>query len=308
MAMRLKKILAILLAAAMMLSVSGCGKEKEPVIEEQTKEEQTLPEEEKKEEEVPVKEEEKSDFEAPSFSEQIKEAKAKNDDIVGWLKIDDINVDGAVVQADDNKKYERQNEWKEYSWTGSYFADYECNFTNRDEMSKNTVIYGHNVHFDDNKDGERFSQLFHFADIDFAKKHPYIYFSIAEDGTAQPVAADEASVRSENEMVWQIFSVFYTTTDFNYIKINKNYKDPSEGEISDAQLMNIITEAQQRSEYVYDVPVTGEDKILTLSTCSYKYGRRNDVRFVVMAKLLEPDAILKSEASLVENTNKKEVQ
>ena len=52
---------------------------------------------------------------------------------------------------------------------------------------------------------------------------------------------------------------------------------------------NIITEARDRSEYDYDVTVSGTDKILTLSTCSYKYGRRKDVRFVVMAKLLEEE-------------------
>ena len=79
-------------------------------------------------------------------------------------------------------------------------------------------------------------------------------------------------------------------------------------EITDAQLMNIITEARDRSEYDYDVTVSGTDKILTLSTCSYKYGRRKDVRFVVMAKLLEEDAPLQASASLVVNADKKTVE
>mgnify|MGYP000258370194 CR=1 FL=1 len=35
-------------------------------------------------------------------------------------------------------------------------------------------------------------------------------------------------------MVWEIFSVFYTTTDFDYIRINKDYRNPQEGEITDA--------------------------------------------------------------------------
>ena len=72
--------------------------------------------------------------------------------------------------------------------------------------------------------------------------------------------------------------------------------------------MNIITEARDRSEYDYDVTVSGTDKILTLSTCSYKYGRRKDVRFVVMAKLLEEDAPLQDSASLVVNADKKTVE
>ena len=294
-----KKISAFFLAVIMLVSVTGCGKEEEPLPPQET------PPVSQQEQETPQSPEQPQDAEwqQPTFQPQIKEAREKNEDIVGWLKIDDLEIDGAVVQAENNKRYERQNEWKQYSWTGSYFADYECNLTGREQLSKNTVIYGHNVHFDDNKDGERFSQLFHFTDIDFAKEHPYLYFS-----TYDPAASQDGKRPSENDMVWQIFSVFYTTTDFNYIQITKDFQNPDSGEITDAQLMNIITEAQKRSEYVYDVPVTAKDKILTLSTCSYRYGKRDDVRFVVMAKLLAPGEAPQREVSITENLSKKTVE
>lgn len=294
-----KKISAFFLAVIMLVSVTGCGKEEEPLPPQET------PPVSQQEQETPQSPEQPQDtaWQQPTFQPQIKEAREKNEDIVGWLKIDDLEIDGAVVQAENNKRYERQNEWKQYSWTGSYFADYECNLTGREQLSKNTVIYGHNVHFDDNKDGERFSQLFHFTDIDFAKEHPYLYFS-----TYDPAASQDGKTLSENDMVWQIFSVFYTTTDFNYIQITKDFQNPDSGEITDAQLMNIITEAQKRSEYVYDVPVTAKDKILTLSTCSYRYGKRDDVRFVVMAKLLAPGEAPQREVSITENLSKKTVE
>ena len=294
-----KKISAFFLAVIMLVSVTGCGKEEEPLPPQET------PPVSQQEQETPQSPEQPQDTEwqQPTFQPQIKEAREKNEDIVGWLKIDDLEIDGAVVQAENNKRYERQNEWKQYSWTGSYFADYECNLTGREQLSKNTVIYGHNVHFDDNKDGERFSQLFHFTDIDFAKEHPYLYFS-----TYDPAASQDGKTLSENDMVWQIFSVFYTTTDFNYIQITKDFQNPDSGEITDAQLMNIITEVQKRSEYVYDVPVTAKDKILTLSTCSYRYGKRDDVRFVVMAKLLAPGEAPQREVSITENLSKKTVE
>ena len=55
--------------------------------------------------------------------------------------------------------------------------------------------------------------------------------------------------------------------------------------------------------------VTGEDKILTLSTCSYKYDKRNDVRFVVMAKLLdEGEALQKNGAAKGKTPAKKQVE
>ena len=291
--------LAMAMAAILLLSMAGCGEKGEPEQEQSVEEEQQLPEEE-------PQADADQDPQLPQFGEQIQEAREKNEDIIGWLKIDDTEIDGAVVQGENNQYYERLNEWKQYSWTGSYFADYECNFDSREDLSKNTVIYGHNVHFDDNQDGERFSQLFHCTDMDFAEEHPYIYFSIFdEDASGQD---DQEQTASDGEMVWEIFAVFYTTTDFDYIRINKDFRNPEEGEITDAQLMNIITGAQQRSEYVYDVPVNGEDKILTLSTCSYQYGRRDDVRFVVMAKLLDQGDQLQETASLRENTSKIEVE
>ena len=187
-----KKISAFFLAVIMLVSVTGCGKEEEPLPPQET------PPVSQQEQETPQSPEQPQDtaWQQPTFQPQIKEAREKNEDIVGWLKIDDLEIDGAVVQAENNKRYERQNEWKQYSWTGSYFADYECNLTGREQLSKNTVIYGHNVHFDDNKDGERFSQLFHFTDIDFAKEHPYLYFS-----TYDPAASQDGKTLSENDMV-----------------------------------------------------------------------------------------------------------
>ncbi len=286
---------AILLTALMLFAV-GCGKE-----EQEPQEPQPVQQEQQEEPQQEDQVQETSEVDPPSLQAQIADAKAKNDEIIGWLRIDDTEIDGAVVQAENNTKYERLNEWGEYSWTGTFFADYECNFTGREELSKNTVIYGHNVHYDDDMNGERFSQLFHFTDQDFARNHPYVYFSIAGD-------AAENGENTSDDMVWQVFAVFYTTTDFDYIRINKDYRDPSQGEITDAQLMNIITEARDRSEYDYDVQVSPTDKILTLSTCSYKYGRRDDVRFVVMAKLVEEDAALQATASLTVNADKKAVE
>lgn len=287
---------AAVLVTALMLFAVGCGKE-----EQEPQEPQPVQQEQQEEPQQEDQVQETSEVDPPSLQAQIADAKAKNDEIIGWLRIDDTEIDGAVVQAENNTKYERLNEWGEYSWTGTFFADYECNFTGREELSKNTVIYGHNVHYDDDMNGERFSQLFHFTDQDFARNHPYVYFSIAGD-------AAENGENTSDDMVWRVFAVFYTTTNFDYIRINKDYRDPSQGEITDAQLMNIITEARDRSEYDYDVQVSPTDKILTLSTCSYKYGRRDDVRFVVMAKLVEEDAALQATASLTINADKKAVE
>lgn len=284
-----KQILSLLLAGIMLLSMAACGKQESssPVQEETPKQEETVTTPEIVEEELP-----EIVIDAPQLGEDIAALKAKNDDVVGWLQIPDTEINNAVMQTTNNEFYHRKDELKQYSWTGCYYADYECFFgPTSDDLGRSTVIYGHNVNYDDGKDKERFSQLFHFADEEWAREHPYIFFSTTEE-----------------DMVWEVFAVAYTATDFNYIQVLKDRRVSNE-QITEAQMINIVNEARERSEYDYnDVEVTGDDKILTLSTCSYKYGRRNDVRFIVMAKLVTEEDTLVETANITINKDKKEVK
>lgn len=288
-----KRIFALLLAAVMLLSLSGCDSREKPEPEETPKQEEVQTPEVKPEEPEEKQEiEEEIVIEKPELGEEIAELKAKNDDVVGWLQIPDTEIDNAVVQTTNNEFYLRKDELKQYSWTGCYWIDFECTVgPTAEDLGRSTVIYGHNVNYDDGKDKERFSQLFHFADEQWAKEHPYIYFSTPEE-----------------DMAWEVFAVAYTTDDFNYIQVLKDRKVSSE-QITEAQMINIVNEARERSEYDYnDVEVNGDDKIITLSTCSYKYGRRNDVRFIVMAKLVTEEDTPVETANITINEDKKEVQ
>ena len=288
-----KRILSLLLAAVMLLSLSGCDSREKPEPEETPKQEEVQTPEVKPEEPEEKQEiEEEIVIEKPELGEEIAELKAKNDDVVGWLQIPDTEIDNAVVQTTNNEFYLRKDELKQYSWTGCYWIDFECTVgPTAEDLGRSTVIYGHNVNYDDGKDKERFSQLFHFADEQWAKEHPYIYFSTPEE-----------------DMAWEVFAVAYTTDDFNYIQVLKDRKVSNE-QITEAQMINIVNEARERSEYDYnDVEVNGDDKIITLSTCSYKYGRRNDVRFIVMAKLVTEEDTPVETANITINEDKKEVQ
>lgn len=204
----------------------------------------------------------------------------KNRDTVGWLTVPGTQIDGPVLQSFDNAYYLRRNEQKQEDIYGCYFADYTCSLGGRDSLSPNTVIYGHSD-LQDNPEGPRFSQLFKFTDPDFAREHPVIRFSTAEA-----------------VMDWEIFAVFYTDTQFAYI-----YTQP-EG----AEFTGLVEEARDRSIYLYEVPVTAGDRILTLSTCTVKYGQEEkEQRFVVMARLL-PEGQLPQEAALQPNPQPKEPQ
>lgn len=291
------KVLALLLAMMMTLG-TGCSGRENPTPEEEEVVQEEIVEEEVKEEEPVEEEEPEIVVEIPEQAEKISEMEAKNSDIVGWLQIPDTDINSAVVQTTNNSYYYRLNELKEYSFTGCYWVDYECKMGNTSEdLLNNTIIYGHNVDYQDPVDdptGDRFSQLFYYTDIEWAKEHPYIYFSLPEE-----------------DLLWEVFACAYTTTDFNYIQVLKDSKVSTTEQLTGEQLMAIVDGGRERSEYDYlDVEVNEEDKILILSTCSYKYGMRSphNVRFIVMAKLVTEEDALVETANIVENTDKKTVQ
>ncbi len=199
----------------------------------------------------------------------------QNTDTVGWLYIPDTTINNSVVQSHNNTVYLRQTERKKPDTYGCYYADFTCNFGARDKLSANTVIYGHSD-LKDNPDGQRFSQLFKFTDEVFAANHPVIYFSTAEE-----------------YMAWQIFAVYYTDTDLDYISTDLD--GPSRTALAQ--------QAKDRSIYQYRVTTGETDQFLTLSTCSVKYGaQEKGQRFVVMAKLL-PAGEIPETVSLTVNQN-----
>lgn len=193
----------------------------------------------------------------------------QNKDTVAWLKIPNTRIDNSVLQSHDNLFYLRLNERRESSVYGCYFADAECNVSSRELLSHNTIVYGHSD-LQDNPEGQRFSQLFKFVDPEFAKANPVIEFSTLD-----------------SFMKWEIFAVFYTTVDFDYIEA-----EPVGG------LKQLADEAKSRSIHNYNVAVGDNDHILTLSTCSVKDGNDGTHRLVVMAKLLPDGADAPPEAKI----------
>ena len=77
----------------------------------------------------------------------------------------------------------------------------------------------------------------------------------------------------------------------------------------DATFSAMIQEAKDRSRLDYDVDVKTSDRILSLSTCAYKYTdsvEKRDLRFVVQARLLRPGEEIPTSAKVTRNTDVKE--
>lgn len=288
------RLLALLLALCMVFAFAACGKDPanpDPVDPSNPA--------------GPVDPANPDDPTQPTKEEQLKELQKtmlentlamqqKNKDTIGWIYIDGTTVNDVVVKVnynDDNKYYLRRNANGENDNDGCYYADWRCKTGNRNSISKNTVVYGHNLgrsasglipDYQNHANGPKFAQLLKYQDEEFAKTHPYIYYSTIEE-----------------DMVWQVFAVFYTDIKFDYIEPNP----------ADATFNSLLKKAQDLSFYKYDVEVNSNDKILTLSTCTYrmaddtKLHYPNDYRYVVMAKLLPADAVLEDTVSLTVTKN-----
>lgn len=189
--------------------------------------------------------------------DNLNNAFKKNKDAVAWLEVPETDINNIVMQADDNDYYLRRNEDGESDIYGCYFADYECGFGKAEDFSQNTIVYGHSDSTD-NKDGKRFAQLHRFNDAEFAQKVPYIYLTTPE-----------------GRFKFEIFSTFYTDTDFKYVMVN----------ITEDEKLELAKKAKSLSIHSYDIEPSKADKLLTLSTCTIKYGESADFRFVVMARL-----------------------
>ena len=158
--------------------------------------------------------------------------------------------------------------YKQTSKNAVIYADPATRFGSAADISKNTVLYGHNwtnisanPRIGDSSD-VMFAQLTAYHHLNFAKSHPYIYYSTESE-----------------EMTWVVFAAFYTDISFIY-----NVANPDA-----TSLANIISGAKSRSRHNFDVSVSSSDKIITLSTCTRAYGQSDRQRFVVMARLMRLD-------------------
>lgn len=170
-----------------------------------------------------------------------------NKDTVGWLKVNNTNVNYPVVHTTDNEYYLNYNFYKRKNYNGWVFMDYRNSI---EDLNDNTIIYGHN--------GTMFGSLKNTLKEKWYKNtnNQIITFNTLY-----------AQLR------FQIFAIYVTTPDFDYLVSNYNYPP---------NYTNFLAEVKSRSIYDFGVDVTNEDKILTLSTCAEGGAKR----IVIHAKLI----------------------
>ncbi len=182
---------------------------------------------------------------------------AINQDLVGWVKIPNSTIDMQVVQAGDNSTYLKTDFYGNYSRYGCPYMDYR---NDPKYLDQNTIIYGHHM-----SDGLVFADLKKYKTIDGFRESPVIEF--------------DTLYRSYK---FKIYAVIITNSkeedDNGYIF---NYTVPTFG--TEENFTSYIAAVDERKLYTTGVDIRPDDKLLTLSTCTYEFS---DARLVVIGRMV----------------------
>lgn len=280
-----KKLLALLLAMIMTISLVACNND--PEIDEESSQEPSSSEVSKDDgddNKEPSKEDEK-------FFNELEKAIDTNPEVIAYLNVPNTNIQYPILyNPDSNFKYETKDINGEKSivggkagnYTGAiYLSSYAKHSTNKSDMSSFMPMYGHNwTNYKEpynigNKDDKdiMFAQLMSYTDQKFAEENPYIYI-YTPDGKVQ---------------TYKVFSAVYFNAFCNNYALNKG--------LTDKQFEALIKDATDRSLFDFGTKVTKDDKVISLVTCCRKFGNEavhkaggstyNLQRFTVMAKLVD---------------------
>lgn len=190
-----------------------------------------------------------------SFLSDYQDLYLQNNDMVGWIKIEDTKINYPVMQSKDNPNFYLKHGFdKAYTDYGCPYVQENCDV---DIPSDNLIIYGHNM-----KDSSMFSGLMKHTEKSFWESHKTIRF-------------DTLTEKCNYEVIAVFKTVVYTDSpeSFKYYQfVNADTAD---------EFNAYITKCKELA--LYDTGVTAEygDKLITLSTCEYS---RNNGRMVVVAK------------------------
>lgn len=186
----------------------------------------------------------------PLINVDIGNLKVKNKDTVGWINVNNTNINYPFVLANDNNYYLNHSFDNSVNKAGWVFLDYR----NDNNLSdKNNIIYAHS----------RLDKTM-FGSLNDTLK--YSWYSNKDNHIIK------ISTEKENTL-WQIFSVYKIPVESYYITTNF---------LNDSAFEDFLDVIKKRSVFDFNTNLTKDDRILTLSTC---YSDKE--RTVIHAKLIK---------------------
>ena len=171
-------------------------------------------------------------------------------DVVGWIAIEDTQIDYPVVQGKDNAFYLDHLPDGTQNAAGSIMMDAACDGLFGDEIN---ILHGHHM-----KNRSMFGGLDFYREEAYYLEHPTIRLFT-------PNGDHEAA----------IFAAFTVDGEaFGYPTVFA----------SDEAFAAFLEQAREKSAFQADVQVIRGDRLLILSTCAYSYETE---RLLVVAKIIE---------------------
>ena len=166
-----------------------------------------------------------------------------NSDVAGWLYIPGTVINYPVVQGADNDYYLKHLFNGKYNSSGCIFLD--CG-AEGDFTSMNSVLHGHHM-----KNGSMFAGICKYKEQSYFDEHP----------TAMLLTP-------EGNYLVKFFAGY----------VCKTTNDAWNSSFAEEDHQTWLDERVRQSCFDSDVIPTTEDRVLTLSTCSYEF---KDARFVL---------------------------
>ncbi|MCL2881439.1 MAG: class B sortase [Coriobacteriia bacterium] len=182
----------------------------------------------------------------------FKELQAINPEVISWLTVYGTHIDYPVAQSTNNLKYINTDATGKYSLSGSLFLDAGCS---PDFSDFSSIIYGH--HMDEDT---MFGEIGLFANQSYfnARKYGVLYFDGKEHGL-------------------EFFEFIHVDAYDDAV-----YRTKITGRDAQQAYLDLL-----KSEAKYtrsDVPVTPDDHIVLLSTCSETTTNGRDI---LLAKITD---------------------
>ena len=168
-------------------------------------------------------------------TKSFEELQKINPDIIGWIRVNDTNINYPLLQAEDDDTYMNTDAEGKYSLSGSIFL--HC--ANKPDFSDfNNMIYGH--HMEKHK---MFGDVGMFTDKTYFEKHPYgkLFFD-GKDHVVEFYALIQADAYNE-----RIFSIC-----------------PDDPKAKQAYLQEILDNALYKRNF----EITQNDHLVLLITCT----------------------------------------
>jgi sortase B len=212
-----------------------------------------------------------ADEDAPNPT--LSELQKINPDVVGWLTVDDTNIDYPVVQGETNMEYLNKAVDGTFSLTGSIFLD--C--WNKDDFSDYySLVYGHHI-----EGNAMFGEVTKFQKKEYFEKHTTGTLFLPEH---------------TRQIQW--FACIQTNAYDEYL-----FYPPS---VSNEEKMSELLDYIREEAVQYrDIGVTASDQIISLSTCE---TATTDGRVLLIGRMSagvqsDPDAVVGAKAETEMDTD-----